>query len=171
MRKEHIMQQRIPADAVQRILLSDIGGELSIHGWEQLSVMINADEDLATVQQEGDTLLIRGCGDSLELWVPFEVIITASQIGDNIEIENVRQVELRDAGGDVSLRNVHGEVTLGNIAGDLQVISASTVHVGGGIGGDALFSLIKTVDVSDVAGDLELKEVETATIGNVQSDL
>ncbi len=164
------MQQRIPAEAVQRILLSNIEGELSVHGWEQLSIMINADDDLATVQQEGDALLIRGCSDSLELWVPFEVIITANQIGADAAIENVRQVELRDVGGDASLKNVHGEVALSNIGGDLEVMSASTVNAGG-IGGDALFSFIKNVEVNDVGGDLDLREVETANISNAQGDL
>lgn len=165
------MQRTIPAEAVQRILLSEIGGGLSVRGWGQQNIMIKADDELAVVQPEGDALTLRSCSDSLELWIPFEVGISAKDIGDDVIVENVRQVELRDVGGDVSLKNVHGDVTISNIGGDLEVISASTLRVEGGIGGDVLCSLIKVVEISDVASDLTLKEVETATVGNVQGDL
>ena len=165
------MQRTVSAEAVQRIHLSDIEGDLNVHAWEQANIAINADEDLAIIQPEGDTLTLHGCSDSLELWVPFKVALEVNNIGSDVMIEGVRQLELRDVGGDVLLKNIREELTLHNLEGELAIMGAPMVRVGGGIAGDALFSLVRIVEVDDVQGDLTLKEVETATVRNVQGDL
>jgi hypothetical protein len=137
----------------QKIIITDINGDLHVHGWEQQTLQMKSDGEVEEQRQDGDTLLLGGYDGSLELWVPFETIVEAYDIAGSVTIENVRQVELRDIDDDVVVHNV------------------STVRTRGDLMGNATFTDCSALDVENVYGDLTLNNVAEAKIGNVGADV
>ena len=144
-------EQTLPA--TQKVMITDINGDLRIHGWEQQTLQMKSDGQVEEQRQDGDMLLLGGHNGSLELWVPFETIIDARDIAGTVTIENVRQAELRDIDDDVVVHNV------------------STVRTRDDLMGDATFTECSALDVENVYGDLTLTSVAEAKIGNVGADL
>ncbi|MBV9689698.1 MAG: hypothetical protein JO202_08290 [Ktedonobacteraceae bacterium] len=144
-------EQTLPV--TQKIIITDINGDLHLHGWEQQRLQMKSDGEVEEQRQDGDTLLLGGYDGSLELWMPFETSIDASDIAGTVTIENVRQVELRDLDDDVVVHNV------------------SAVRTRDDLMGDATFSECSALDVANVYGDLTLNGVAEVKIGNVGADL
>lgn len=183
------MQQTFPAQTVQRVLISDVHGNLSVSGWEQQNIQVTSSDKSTVMQPEGDALMINNCEDDLELQVPFETIIIANKIDGDVRIEQVRQVELRAANGDINIREISStlllskvkgdvtlnevgaEVTLADLYGELAVRSAPVVRLHGDMKGDVALFTIGRVEVEHVSADLLLTEVTEAVVGNVASDL
>jgi len=183
------MQQVFPAGTVQRVLITDVHGNLSIAGWEQQTMQVVSSGNSAVMQPEGDVLLINDCEDSLELQVPFETIIIASKIDGDVHIEQVRQIELRTVNGDIDVRDINGtllltkvkgdvtlneigaEVTLADLYGELAVRSAPVVRIRGDMKGDVTLFTIGRIEVEHISSDMMLTEVTEVVVGNVASDL
>jgi len=92
--------------AVQTLVISDVGGDLIVHGTERSDIEVQSDSDLAHLQPRGNEFPIRDIGGSLRLFVPHETRIVAKDIGGDAQIEDVLSVELKDVGGDLVIKNV-----------------------------------------------------------------
>ena len=165
------MQQTFPARTGQLISIANVAGDLKVRGWDQQVINITSDGDVGTLQSEGDIVTIHDCEDSIELAVPYEQIITARDIDGDISAENVRQVELQEASGNVSLKAITGEVRLGHIDGDLVVEDIPQVHARGNINGEARCERVERLELNIVGGGLELKEGVEANFSNVGGDV
>ena len=183
------MQQTFPAGTAQKIVIFDVSSDLAVHGWDQQTIQVTTDGRIEQLQPEGDILTIRGCDDSLELWVPVETVIGARSIDGEVTIENVREVEVDAIGGDVSVKNISGNVELeeidgdatltsiggdlelNDIAGDLIVKQSSSARIRGKVGGDAAFLAVARLDIEKVDGDLALEDTQETTAGRVGGDL
>ena len=149
-------QQTFPAGAVQRIMISDIESDLSIHGWEQQTISIDSDGEISSFLQEGDALMLGNIDGSLELWVPFETSINARNVGENVTIEHVRQINVQDIGGDASCNNVAGAVIVKSVGN-----SAELKNIGGelridNVGDDlTVLSIAGAVTIGDIGNDVE----------------
>ncbi len=183
------MQQTFEAGTAQRIALTRLEDTLRVRGWEQQSIQVSSKGPIATLQVEGDTLVISGCQESLELAVPYETIISASRLQDKVSIENVRQVEIRESkddiaiegiqgdvnisniAGSVVLKNIKGTATLGDISDDLSIIQVARVIAQGELKGDAFFSGIGQLEVQRVKNSASLQDVEQAVLESIGNDM
>lgn len=163
-----------------KIILARVGGDLSVRGWEQRTISFVSDGHVSELQQEGNTLVIIDCDDDIELHVPMDTDIQATNVNGDVSIEDVRRVELKDIGGDVSLEQIGADVDLENIGtvieltnlgADLEVKNAPVLRSRDGIGADASISDVAQVEIESVGADLSLEHVETALIGDVGGDL
>ena len=183
------MQQSFEAGTAQRIVISRLEEALRVHGREQQTIQVSSEGSIATLQVEGDTLIISGCQETLELTVPYETIISASRLKDKVSIENVRQVEVRDGKDDIIIENIQGDVSISDIAGsvvlksiggtasvgdigdDLSILHVAHVITQGELKGDAFFSGIGQLEVKRVANSASLQDIEHAALGSIGNDI
>lgn len=69
------MQQTFPAGREAKVMIAHVNGDLSVRSWDKQSIMIDTDGPVAELHQEGDTLVIGGCNDDIELQVPVDAEI------------------------------------------------------------------------------------------------
>src|SRR6266571_6430736 len=132
--EDHTMQQTFPAGKEPGIIIAQVRGDLKASAWDQASIAVEADDRVAELYQEGDTLMIMECNGDLELYVPAGAEIKVTNLKGEVSIAGVRRVELEDIGGDVELQNTGsgadiekiGEaVALRGLHADLNVTNAS----------------------------------------------
>lgn len=174
------MQQTFPAGREAKVMIAHVNGDLSVRSWDKQSIMIDTDGPVAELHQEGDTLVIGGCNDDIELQVPVDAEIRVTHLNGDGSIERVRRVELHDIGGDVDLEDIGtggdietiGEaIALTNIAAEVEVTNASSLRAQGRIGADASLTNVALIEIEAVDGDLTLERAETVVIGTVGGDL
>lgn len=165
------MQQTFSADAIQQIIIADIDGDLSVRGWDQQTIMVECDAHISCIQPEGNTFMIKDCEDSLELSVPFEIILRANNIHGDVLIENIQQAELNNVHGDININSIHSDVSLNNIGGDVTLNNLRASVNLQNIGGNASLNTISgNINIGDIGGDVALKslggEVNFQNIGH-----
>lgn len=164
-------EQMFSVGEAPRIVITTLHGELSVNGWNEQSVRVETDSDLALLHTEGDTLTIGDCYDDLELHVPQSATIIVETALDDVAIRGVRHVELGSAAGDVELHDIHGDgIQITNVAGDFSASNVSAVHVHS-IGSDADFNNVALVEVETVGGDLSVQKAEAVLVGTVGGDM
>lgn len=183
------MQQSFAAGTAQRIAIAGLKELLRVRGWDQQTIQVDSKGSIAVLQVEGDTLVIRGCEETLDLSVPYETIISASHIDEKVWIENVRRVEIQDSkenvtieniqedvsisniAGSVVLKNIKGTATIGNIDDDLSILNVAHVVAQGVLKSDAFFSGIGQLEVKRVKDSASLQNIEQAVLGKVDNNL
>src|SRR5512145_1941213 len=123
------MSQTISAGKTPKIKVSNIGGDLSVVGWDGADVLIKADEDEYRVDQSGDVVNLT-CGGDLSLRVPKAAIFEIQKIGGDASIRGVLgNIEINEIGGDLSMRDtgsvaieaIHADFSLRNAKGNLYI--------------------------------------------------
>src|SRR5438067_6919498 len=171
-RTNTMTQQTFPAGEIQRIVIGTIEGDLSVHGWDQRTIQIEADSELSEFNQEGNVLQLGSCDGSIELRVPFETIIQVEKVDGDVAIDNVRQVRAGDIGSDASFTKV-GTVELEDVGSDLM-LNGVTEAVVSNIGSDLhAQNGIVVLRCRSVGSDCQIRDSANAevVIGNVGSDL
>ncbi len=174
------MQQTFPAGQEPRIIIAQVSGDLTVQGWDQPGITVEAGGRVADLHQEGDALMIIGSSDDLELKVPTGAEIKVTNLKGDVSIQNVRRVELEGISSDVKLQNIGigadrekiGEaVALAELRGDLNVTNASSLRARRDIRGDASLTNVALIEIETIGGDLSLQQAETVVIGTVGGDL
>lgn len=158
------MQRTFPADAIRRLIIADIAGELVVRGWDDRTVKIESEESIATLRLEGETLIVGSAKEGIVITVPYETSIQAMRISADVSIVNVAQVELREAGSDCFLKGIHGEVTLGRIHGELSVEDVRTLRLTDSVDRDASFVDVESLKAKSIGGDVNCKNVREAQL-------
>src|SRR6266700_3250450 len=187
----------VSINGVRRVELENIGGDV-----ELLSIGINADREKigeaialtdlradmkvthasslrarggirGDVSLEGVALVeIETVGADLSL-VSTEAAVIGS-VGRDLDVVNITDaLSCGSVGGDCQVQGSAGcEVAIGNIGGDIEVNSASSVHIGS-VGGECeLRDVQDIVQVGSVGADAELRGLKGAIEGgNVGGDL
>jgi hypothetical protein len=178
--EDDTMQQTFPAEKEPKVIISQVRGELKASAWDQASIAVEADDHVAELYQEGDSLMIMECSGDLELYVPADTEIRVTSLKGEVSIAGVRRVELEDIGGDVELQNIgSGEdiekigeaIALTGLHGELNVTNASSLRARGEIRGDASLTNVALVEIETVGGELSLNKIEAVVIGSVGADL
>lgn len=167
-----MFQQKIPAGGIQRVVIAELGDDLSVRGWDEQAFRMDADSQPRVFQSEGDTLHIAQCDEAVALWVPFEATVSMREVRGDVSVEGVRRVELDDVDGDVRLERINGDVMGGELRADVtaQDVQAS-MHIED-IEGDAAFTNIAGgVKLREVGGDLSASGLGSLEVGNVGSDV
>src|SRR5437899_1189721 len=121
MQGDAAMQKTFAASAIQQIIISNVNGELEIRGWDQGSIEVTTSDRVNVLNPEEGILTIQGCADKLTLHVPFECVVKARSINNNVLIEGIRSFQLQDARKKVSISDIQGEVNLTGISDDVAL--------------------------------------------------
>jgi hypothetical protein len=156
------MQKTFPAEAIRRVIITDIAGELVVRGWEDKMVSVESESNVVTLTLEGETLMVGGAKEGVVIAVPYETTIKALRVADDISIVNVLHVELREARSDCFLKGIHGEVSLGRIHGELTVEDVRTLRLVDRVDKDASFVGVESLKAVGLGRDVLCKNVHEA---------
>ncbi|MGA7192879.1 MAG: hypothetical protein WBW94_04545 [Anaerolineales bacterium] len=145
------------------IEITNVGGDLSVEGWERADLEARSD-DSPRIEQDGDEVTL-SCGSDLKVSVPRGASLTISYVGGDLKAENLDgNVEVSFVGGDVLLQNITGEVSLeGVIGGETQTENVRKVTVGaqsGKVGADISAKVQRKVDEAMRRADRKIREAE-----------
>lgn len=175
-----MQQQTFTAGKESKITIRDVSGDVRVESWDQASIRVESDGSVSEHYQEGDTLMLGGCDSDLELRVPADAEIRASNVEGDVFITNVRRVELQRIEGDVELENIGlgvdieliGEaIALDRIEGDLTVRNATSLRAKEAIEGDVELDQVALIEMESASSDLVLRHTETVVIGSVGGDM
>jgi hypothetical protein len=178
--KEQHMQQTFLVEKEARVNLTKVRGDLEVRGWDKREISLDWEDRSGNLQQEGNLLMLANCSSDVEIWAPYDVEIRVEGLGGDVSAQDIRRIELKDVRGKVTLRNIGADanleyigeaVSLMEIGGDLEVQKASSLRARRKIGGDAKLQDIRLVEIEAVRADLELLQVDMASIGSVGADL
>ena len=158
------IDKTLAADADGEVLVSNIAGEVVIHGWKKNEVRVTGELGKGTkelvFERDGPNVVIkveigkgkhrRVGGTDLEIWLPQQSEIEVVTVSADIEVE--------DAHGEQHLHSVSGSVDTQIWDNDLYVrsISGDANVVGHGHPGMVTINLISgDVEVENVSGEIE----------------
>lgn len=120
--------QTIPVSPEHSLNIDQVGGDLSVQGWERQDVQ--ASGDVIRIERGEGFIGIRSGGD-LSLSIPRGMRVSLMGIGGDVSLQDLSgEVELGLVGGDVSLRSLNGQVHLnGPIGGETHMENVSHVSV------------------------------------------
>jgi len=133
-----------------KINLDNIGGDISIVGWDGADLLLKGDEDDIRLEQTDEAVSV-SCGGDLSLRIPK---------GASLAIKSI--------GGDASIRGVLGGIEMMEIHGDLSIrdvgaLSIDTVHsdfsLRGAKGDLYIKNVYSDVSIRDVEGNVTLDSV------------
>jgi hypothetical protein len=148
------MSKSLSVGSNPKIRLDQVGGDISIVGWDGTDLLIKGDEDDLRLDQTGEAVSVSS-GNDLSLRVPK---------GTSLEVNSI--------GGDASIRGVLGGIEIKEIHGDLSVrdagnLSMDTIH------GDLSLKGTKgNLFVRNAYGDVSIRDVDgNVTLESVSDDL
>lgn len=174
------MQQTFPVEREPRVILTKVGGDLEVHGWDKREISVDYDDHTDILQQEGNTLMLANCSGDVTLWVPNDTDVRVDGLKGDVSARDIRRVELKGVRGDVelntigidaNLENIGEAIFLENISGDVEIQRASSLRTRRKIEGAANLNEVSLVEIETISGDLEMRHVEMASLGNVGGDL
>jgi hypothetical protein len=161
------MSKRISVDSQPKIKIETVAGDLRLVGWDNDEILVRSDEDVVTLQQNGDEVSI-SCQDDLALNVPKDSQVHILTVNGDMSVRGLTgDFEADLANGDVAIRDV-GAVTLGAVESDFSLRGAQgEVHVKS-VGGDAsLREVTGGLTLDSVSDDLAIRGVG----GNLKVDV
>ncbi len=175
-------QQTFSVGKAPRVIITRIGGDLSVRTWKEqaISVKTDADGSVAGVQPEGNTLTIIDCDSDIELIMPEDASVKSSNVNGDVAIEGIRRVELESIAGDATIKNISGDaglenigeaVDLTNLGGDLTVTNTPILRVRHSVGGDADLRNVAVIEIETIGSDLAVARAESVMVSTVGGDL
>ena len=155
--------QALPLGSKPEIEITNVGGDLTVEGWERTDLEARSD-DSPRSEQDGDEVTL-SCRGDLSVSVPRGASLTISYVGGDLKVEDLDgNVELSFVGGDVALRNITGEVSLeGVIGGETQTENVRKITMGaqkGKVGADISARVQRKVDGAIRRADRKVREAE-----------
>ena len=155
--------QTLPLGTKPEIEITNVGGDLSIEGWDRADLEAHSDNS-PRIEQDGDEITL-SCRGDLNVSVPRGASLTISYVGGDLKVENLDgNLELSFVGGDVVLRNVTGEVSLeGVIGGETQTENVRKITMSarsGKVGVDISAKVQRKVDEAMRRADRKVREAE-----------
>src|SRR5579884_161851 len=120
------MQQTFPAGEAQRLSISDIKGDVTVRGWDQQTIQIESNAEIERLQPAGGTFAIHDGHGAVSLQVPFEIQVTARDVGGTVTLENVRRADLSDI-HNVVVSGISGEVIVKDVRNGVVVHEARDI--------------------------------------------
>ncbi|HLI09201.1 MAG TPA: hypothetical protein VKV40_21735 [Ktedonobacteraceae bacterium] len=154
-----------------RVVISQVEGDLVVRAWDEQSIKIETGGRLSQLYQEGDTLVLARGDDDIDLWVPRNTSVSASDIDGDVSIEGILRVELTNINGDADIEDISEVVVLAHINADLSVSNTPELHARSHTGADVTLRSIGMADIEAVGSDLSIEEARTVVVGTVGSSL
>jgi hypothetical protein len=155
--------QTISLGTKPEIEITNVGGDLTVEGWERTNLESRSD-DTPRIEQDGAEVTL-SCGGDLKVSVPRGASLTISYVGGDLKVENLdSNVEVSFVGGDVMLQNITGEVSLkGVIGGETQTENVRKITMGvqgGHVGANVSVKVQRKVDEAMRRADRKIREAE-----------
>jgi hypothetical protein len=165
------MSKTLSAGRTPKILIEELGGDLSLVGWESDEILLKGEEGKMRVQQTGEEVKI-STGDDLSLRTPKGAAIQIGKIKGDASIRGLNgRIELAEIEGDLSLRDV-GSVSIGAIHSDLSLRSVrGAVSVKSALSDVSIREVEGDVSLESVSDDLALRDVRGNVNANVSEDV
>jgi len=154
-----------------KIIADSIGGDVSIVGWEGTEILIKADDDELTVEQNGDNIRF-SCEDDLSIRVPKGSTLTFTSIRGDASMRGITgNIEIKEINGDLSMRDV-GSVSIGAIHADFSVRNVhGNLYVKNASGDISVRDVDGSVNIESVSDDLALRGARGNIKVNVGADV
>jgi hypothetical protein len=156
MEKQTFSTSMAPDVTIEQIL-----GNLTVKGWDEPQVVIRANPEDLSVEEQDDAIRL-SCQGECDLRLPLGAILSIGSVSGGVRIKNLEdQLAIEQVHGSVSLRNVaavqvdtiHGELAVRYLTGDLEV---------GQIHGNARVREVQgTCTLEEVAGNADLRNIES----------
>ena len=168
-------KQTINTTLSPEVRIDQIGGDLSIKGWESPQVLVKADPETLTLEDQDDVISL-SCNGDCELRLPYgatlqvgvvrgdmqvkllEESLTIGSVMGSLTLRNVADVQVEKVHGDLSARSVTGDLHAQNVLGSVEARQVE---------GDCY--------LAQVLGDLDLRgvdgEVKASTNGSARLEL
>lgn len=165
------MSKTISAGRTPKIMIDNIGGDLSLVGWEGDDILLKGDEDEMHFKQDGDQVTI-SCDDDISLRVPKASSVFINRISGDASIRGVMGgIELKDIEGDLSIRDVDS-VAIDTIQSDFSLRGAKGhLSVKSAHSDVSIRDVDGNVSLESVADDLALRDVRGNVSANVAEDV
>jgi hypothetical protein len=165
------MSKTISAGRTPKIVIENIGGDLSLVGWEGDDILLKCDDEAMRCEQDGDTVTIF-CEDDVSLRVPKSASIFIQNIEGDASIRGVMGgIELKEIQGDLSIRDVDS-VAIDTIQSDFSLRGAKGhLSVKSAHSDVSIRDVDGNVSLESVANDLALRDVRGSVSANVADDV
>ncbi len=165
------MSKTISAGHTPRIIIENIGGDLSLVGWEGDDILLKGNDDEMHFKQDGDQVKI-SCDDDISLRVPKAASIYINTIGGDASIRGLMgDIELKEIEGDLSIRDVNS-VAIDTIKSDFSLRGAKGhLAVKSAHSDVSIRDVDGNVSLESVADDLALRDVRGNVSANVAEDV
>jgi hypothetical protein len=166
------MSKTISAGRTPKITIENIGGDLSLVGWEGDDILLKCDdEEEMHCKQDGDKVII-SCEDDVSLRVPKASSVFIQHIEGDASIRGVMGgIELKDIAGDLSIRDVDS-VAIDTIQSDFSLRGAKGhLSVKSAHSDVSIRDVDGNVSLESVADDLALRDVRGNVSANVAEDV
>ncbi len=143
--------QVIPTSVAPEVFIQQVLGDLSVRGWDQEQIVIQADENDLAIENLEDGIRLNCLGDC-NLRVPSRATLNIDSVHGDVHIKNIQ--------GELFLDNVHGSLTLRAVSGtqiDTVHGDFSAKEVDGSLQVCAIFG---NAAVREIFGDCALRGVE-----------
>src|SRR5205085_1968000 len=110
-------QQTFSVGRKPRVVISQGNGNLTVHSWQEPAIRVETEGLIAQLYQEGDTLIITGCEQNLQLWVPY---IRPGLVGMLANKRIVTDISVTHQHGHVAIEDA-GNVDLADITGTVEI--------------------------------------------------
>jgi len=165
------MAKTISAGQTPKIVIENIGGDLSLVGWEGDDILLKGEDDEMHFNQDGGEVKI-SCDDDLSLRVPKASSVFIRNIAGDASIRGVMGgIELKKIGGDLSIRDVKS-VAIDTLQSDFSLRGAKgNLSVKSAHSDVSIRDVDGNVTLESVADDLALRDVRGNVSANVAEDV
>src|SRR5512139_4135586 len=165
------MSRTISAGKFPKIKIDAIDGDLSIVGWAAEEILIKADEEGLSLQQNGDEVAF-SCTDDVSLRIPRDASLFISRVGGDAALKGVAgNVEIKEVDNDLSIRGA-GSVAIDTVQADFSLRGAKGNLYIKNAGGDVSIRDVEgNVSLDSVADDLALRGARGDVKVNVGEDV
>ncbi len=165
------MSKTISAGHTPKIYIENIGGDLSLVGWEGDDILLKGDDDEMQFSQNGEQVNI-SCEDDLSLRVPKAASVFIKNISGDASIRGVMGgIELKEIEGDLSIRDVDS-VAIDTIQSDFSLRGAKGhLSVKSAHSDVSIRDVDGNVSLESVADDLALRDVRGNVSANIAEDV
>lgn len=165
------MSRMISAGTAPRVIVDRIGGDISVVGWEGSEILIKADDEDLSVEQNGDEIRL-SCEDDISLRLPKASTLTFTLIAGDAAVRGVSgDISIRTINGDLSMRDV-GSVSIESIDSDFSLRGArGIVHIKNAKSDVSIRDVDGDVQIESIADDLALRGPRGNVRVNVGSDV
>jgi len=165
------MSQTFSAGRTPKIMIENIGGDLSLVGWDGEDILLKCDDEEMRCTQDGDKVTIF-CEDDVSLRVPKSASVFIQHIEGDASIRGVMGgIELKEIEGDLSIRDVDS-VAIDTIQSDFSLRGAKgNLSLKSAHGDISIRDVDGNVSLESVADDLALRDVRGNVSANVADDV
>ena len=165
------MSKTIFAGRTPKIVIENIGGDLSLVGWEGEDILLKCDDEEMRCEQDGNTVTI-SCEDDASLRVPKLASVLIQNIEGDASIRGVMGgIELKEIQGDLSIRDVDS-VSIDSIQSDFSLRGAKgNLSIKNAESDVSIRDVDGNVSLESVANDLALRDVRGNVSANIADDV